>query len=282
MSFIPTILEQGLLMLPLVFGIYISYCILKITDLTVDGTFVLGAVIFARTLEFGVFSAIACSMLGGAIVGVLVSIMQKHNKVSDLVVGILASFMLYSINLNILGRPNISLIDKENILTVTGIEQWISILAIIACILITIITFVLKSNIGLYFRAFGYNKKLLNILGKPTEFYRMLGLSLSNSLASLSGALTAQVNCFADINMGIGVALVGIGAVVIGQHLSNSANKAFTAMKDLLLCFIGILLYFLSMNLLLIIGINPINLKLILGLLLFFTLRSIRSNEVIK
>ncbi len=265
-------LEQSLLLLPLVLGIYMSYSILKITDLTVDGTYVLGAAIFAKTAHFGLAPAFLLATLGGSIVGGFVACMQRHNKVSDLVVGILACFMLYSVNLELMGRPNISILDIPTILFYTNLSNWIIPTGIIGVILITCLIFLLKSPIGLRLRAFGQNQKLLGILGKSAEGHRLLGLAISNALAALSGALTAEVNGFADINMGFGVALVSIGAVVIGRHLLIN-NVMFKATKELAACFLGILLYFLCLNFLLRVGINPANLKFILGAVLFLSLR---------
>jgi len=282
MSIFLATIEQSLLLLPLVCGMYISYRILKVTDLTMDGTYVLGAAIFARMIDLGIIFALLLSCVVGALIGAIVGLMQRDNKVSDLVVGILASFMLYSVNLQVMGKPNISLIGKASILSVTGFSNWISVLAIISILVILILFFVLKSDFGLFLRAFGHNQKLLQILGKPAEYYRMLGLSLSNALSSFAGALTAGVNCFADINMGLGVALIGIGAVVIGGHIIIKAQENFCVIKGLMSCFIGIILYFLCLNMLLMIGINPVNLKLILGLMLFFTLRSVQKNTVIS
>ncbi|MES2214939.1 MAG: ABC transporter permease [Pseudomonadota bacterium] len=275
-------LEQSLLLLPLVFGIYLSYRILRVTDLTMDGTYILGAAVYARMIDFGPIQAMSLSVLAGGFIGVLVGFMQRHNRVSDLVVGILASFMLYSVNLQVLGRPNISLIGKQTLLTGVTIDNWVTALLIIAVILYLGMVLLLKSKMGLYLRAFGENQKLLHVLGKPAEGYRAFGLSLGNALASLSGALTASVNGFADINMGLGVALIGIGAVVIGGQILINPSANFHAFKGLASCFLGILLYFLCLNILLMMGVNPVNLKLILGLILFFSLRSMRFIGVMQ
>lgn len=264
--------EQALIFTPLVLGMYLSYRIIRVTDLTVDGTYVLGAAVFARTIEFGLFPALICSTCAGAIIGFIVACMQRNNIVSDLIVGVLASFMLYSVNLQILGRPNISLLDVSTLLSFGALSSWIIILAVIAGLIVLGLFFLLTSKLGLVLRAFGYNQKLLKVLGKSPENYRLLALSLSNSLAAFSGVLAAQVNGFADINMGIGVALVGIGAVVIGRQLIIGNSEKFVALKELSACFIGILLYFVCLNCLLKIGINPVNLKLVLGMVLFFAL----------
>jgi putative ABC transport system permease protein len=134
----------------------------------------------------------------------------------------------------------------------------------------------LRSQWGLLLRAFGSNQSLLSVLGHSTEFYRSLGLSISNACAALSGALAAQINGFADINMGLGVSLIGIGAVVIGRQLIIGRKESFYLLKELFSCFLGILTYFSCMSILLRIGINPINLKFILGLVLFFALRGFK------
>lgn len=120
---------------------------------------------------------------------------------------------------------------------------------------------------------------MLAILGKPAEFYRTLGLSISNALAALTGTISAQVNGFADINMGFGVALVGIGAIVIGRHILIH-NNSFNTFKEIFSCFIGILFYFITLSILLRVGIDPINLKLILGMVLFISLRSVKREAV--
>ena len=269
-------LEQSLVFLPLVFGMYLSYRILKITDLTVDGTYVLGGAVFARTLEYGVLLAMLFAVIAGIVVGKVVALMQRHNQVNDLIVGVLASFMLYSINLQILGRPNISLLDKPNLLTIFGISNWIIILVIIGISLLVVLVILLNSKFGLLLRAFGQDQKLLSILGKHAEKYRIFGLALSNMLASITGVLAAQINGFADINMGFGVALVGIGAIVIGGQLLIKPEEKFNSVKEIFSCYFGIFLYFLCISILLRLGVNPAYLKLVLGIILFLALRRIR------
>lgn len=198
-------LEQSLMFFPLIIGIYISYQILNITDLSIDGSYVLGGAIFARTIDHGLIIALSLSIICGVIVGNIVSYMQRRNIVSDLVVGVLASFMLYSVNLEILGKPNVSVLNKTNILSFLHLTQWYVPLVVIAIIITITLTIILKSQFGLTLRAFGHNQQLLSILGKNPENYRAFGLAFSASLAALSGAMATQINGFADINMGFGV-----------------------------------------------------------------------------
>ncbi|HJD60448.1 MAG TPA: ABC transporter permease [Rickettsia endosymbiont of Omalisus fontisbellaquei] len=274
MNILVTALEQSLIMLPLILGMYISYRILKITDLSVDGTYVLGAAVFARTISFGLFPALVFAVIAGGVVGSIVSFMQKNNRINGLIAGILASFMLYSVNLQIMQRPNISVLGMPTLLSILDLENWLVPLIIINCLIIFVVIILLKGKLGLFLRAFGFNKDLLINLGKPAELYRTIGLSISNCLAALTGTLSAQVNGFADINMGFGVALVGIGAIVIGRHILIHANN-FNAFKEIFSCFIGILFYFIALSSLLRIGIDPINLKLILGIVLFISLSTV-------
>lgn len=279
MNLLVTALEQSLIMLPLILGMYISYRILKITDLTVDGTYVLGAAVFAKSLALGLFPAMILAITAGGIIGSIVSFMQKNNRINGLIAGILASFMLYSVNLQIMQRPNISTLGMPSLLTIFNTENWLLPLMITNIIVIFAVIILLKGQLGLMLRAFGFNKDLLAILGKTAEFYRTLGLSISNALATLTGTISAQVNGFADINMGFGVALVGIGAIVIGRHILIH-NNSFNTFKEIFSCFIGILFYFITLSILLRVGIDPINLRLILGIVLFISLRSVKREAV--
>jgi putative ABC transport system permease protein len=185
--------------------------------------------------------------------------------------------MLYSVNLGVMKRPNISVLDMTNLLSITNQDSWIVPLSIISLLLIIGLIILLKSRVGLLLRSFGQNQKLLSILGKKPESYRMLGLIISNSLAALSGSIAAQVNGFSDINMGFGIALVSIGAVVMGRHILIKQNANFCATKEIISCFLGIFIYFICLSLLLRVGMNPANLKFALGALLFISLRKIHG-----
>lgn len=269
------LLEQALLFFPLILGCYISYHILKITDLSIDGTYVLGAAVFARTINFGIEIAIILTLTAGVLIGLVVGYMQKNNVVNDLLVGILVNFMLYSVNLQVMQRPNISLIGKSNLLSLLNLNSWVLPLLIIMILISTLYIIFIKSEYGLILRAFGHNQELLKTLGKSTEKYRLLGLSCSGSLAALAGALNAQYNGFADINMGFGVALVSIGSVVIGLHLLKFLSTNFSAIIDLIAIFLGILTYYSCLNLFLYLDIDPANFKLMIGLTLFIALSRI-------
>jgi len=267
-------LQQTLIFLPLAFGVYLSYEILMVTDLTVEGTFVLGAAVFARLITLGLnqWACVIAAILSGAIIGVLVTLMQRLAKINSLIAGILATFMLYSVNFGIMNQPNISLLNNHIFLQ--SLQDTSPTLLLTTSILITLFLFIalcyfLRSRTGLSLRAFGSNPHLLKKLGKNPAFYLGLGLAISNMLAALCGVMTAQLDGYADINMGIGMALTAIGAVVIGKKLlERFSGETFNPMTGLFSCLIGGLVYFIVVNVFLTFQFNPIYLKLLLGLVL--------------
>lgn len=269
-------LQQTLIFLPLAIGVYLSYDILMITDLTVEGTFVLGAAIFARltTLGLNQTTSILAGLLGGALIGMGVTIMQRAARINSLIAGILATFMLYSVNFGVMNRPNISLLNNHIFLQYlqdyypTGLMIFLMVFILLLMIVLTIF---LHSQTGLTLRAFGVSPHLLKKLGKNPAISLGMGLSISNMLSALAGIMTAQVDGYADIHMGLGMALTAIGAVVIGKKLVSTIFRKsghFSAIAGLLGCLLGAFIYFLILNGLFSAGINPIYLQLILGLVL--------------
>lgn len=288
MDIIASTFSQSLLFFPLALGIYISYVILRATDLTVDGSFVLGAGIFGHLLVSWPhpFLAFLVAGIGGALAGIGVSIIQFKGRINSLLAGILALFMLYSINFNVMGKPNISLYEAINLGSVFGQNDmnsnWLFI-GIFVALIVILLSLLLSSRFGLVLRAFGDHQHLLKRLGHQTEYYRFFGFALSNALVAWSGAITAEINGYADLSMGFGMALTGIGAVVIGRQILKPLYRSHSFILPLEFgaCVIGVFLYFLAINLFLTWGVNPINLKLLLGLVLVFFLRFTSKGNVI-
>ncbi len=280
-----SILTQSLLFFPLTLGIYFSYRILQITDLTVEGSFVLGAAIFARLISLSIdpYTASIIAIIGGILSGFFVASLQKKGKISPLIAGILALFMLYSINFQILGQPNISLLGKHtligNLQYTNPFLMW-SVVGALAIGLSGAIYMLLKSRFGYVFRGYGFNQNLIKKLGHSVMTYRFLGLALSNCLAAICGIFTCQVNGYTDINMGLGMTLTGIGTVVIGieiVHFFNKKRDEFLPFLEIFCCFLGVVLYFTVVYTLLRLNISPVNLKLFIGLILVLFLRMRRS-----
>lgn len=272
-----SIFTQLLPFLPLAVAIYVSFCIMRATDMTLDGSFVLGAAVFARCLELGFAPIIAalCSLLAGTLCGILVSTIQRGQKIDSLLAGVLATFILISVNLTIMNRPNIGLLSKTTLFSSAfssgELEGW-TLVAICSGFFCLTAFLLLLSRCGLILRAFGDNPNLLKRFGKKIEAYRLLGFGFTNCLAAASGLITSQTIGYADISMGFGVTLTGLGAVILGRQIIHCRN--FHISTEFISCFVGVVFYFFAINCLLRLNINPIYLKMVLGVSLIFFLRS--------
>lgn len=277
MNLLLAVVTQLITFLPLALAIYVSFCVMRATDMTLDGSFVLGAAVFARLIDAG-FSPIisgVSALLAGMIAGVGVSTMQRGQKIDSLLAGVLATFILTSGNLVVMGRPNIGLLGKTTLLSaafthgqISGqllVARYSAIFCILTCLL-------LLSRCGLILRAFGDNPNLLQRLGKRIEAYRLFGFAFTNCLAAAAGCLTAQTVGYADVGMGFGVTLTALGAVILGRQILCSAK--FRVSTEFLACLVGVAFYFFTINGLLRLGINPIYLKMVLGLVLVVFLRA--------
>lgn len=299
-SFMLDALNQCLIFLPMILGVYFTYSILNITDMTVGGSYVLGAAIYARLMSQPIFSSISpgsyeclitlLGIAGGVLAGLSVFALQRFAKLDALVASILAVFMLFSINFGIMNQPNISLLTYTtpvSTLQNLGPVYFNGALLLLCLILMIILFILLKSPLGLRLRAYGTNPILLKKLGFKASFYLAFGLMLSNGLAALCGIINAQINGYADIHTGDGIAFTAIGAVVIGAQLikslktrlfpylkNHAKNDLFHPLSDLLGSCLGAFVYFLALHLFLILNINPIYMQFFLGLILALFLSS--------
>jgi putative ABC transport system permease protein len=280
-SLLIAIITQSLTFLPLALGISVSYRILRATDMTIDGSFVLGAAVFARLVTLGISPALAglCALLSGALAGVMVSFIQRGGRVDPLLAGVLATFILTSLNLVIMNRPNINLLSQTTLLSgafaKSDLMGWM--LVAVYCTVFCLITcFLLSSRLGLILRALGDNPALLQRMGQPIEFYRCVGFALTNALSAVAGCLTAQTVGYADIGMGFGMTLTGIGAIILGQQIISIFIKSMSLrlLAEFSACLCGVLLYFFAINALLRMDIDPVYLKMVLGLVLILFIRT--------
>ncbi len=279
MFYFGQIFEQALLMFPLVLGIYISFSILKIADLTVDGSFLIGAAVFAALSTKGVSLVLAMVLAcaSGACAGAVCALVQRNNRVDPLIAGILMAFILHSLGLVIMERPNIGLLQSSTIFNVmqhlfNGPPLLMRVISLAAMIIVFALAVILllRTRFGLWLKAFGNNQNLVALLGKNPETLRMVGLALGNGFAALSGCLTAQASGYADINMGFGQALIGIAIILLGKELQRLMAKADVSHDALgIVCvFLGTMVYFLLTNELIRWGLNPVYLKMAVGIFL--------------
>ncbi len=294
MMFAAQILEQALLMFPLILGIYISFAILKIADLTVDGSFLVGAAVFATLSIKGVplLPAMILAVGSGAVAGVASAYVQRSNRLDPLIVGILMTFILHSLSLAIMERPNIGLLHNDTIFSLMKkfasaqpLVVRVLALTMIVSVLSLMLGVFLSSRHGLWLKSFGNNQILVALLGKNPERLRIAGLAIGNALAALSGCLTAQASGYADINMGFGQALIGIAVILLGKELVNFLSRSGRDNDaiNIFSVFIGTLIYFGVTNELVRLGLNPVYLKMAIGgFLICFMLMTAKNDKVAR
>ena len=243
MSFVAFLgaIETGLLYGFLSLGVYLSFRVLKFPDLTVDGSFPLGAAVVATLITQGVnpWLATAVAMVAGALAGLCTAVLSVRFQIMNLLASILTMIALYSINLRIMGRPNVPLLNQPTLFD--GLETvlpiWIILLVGLGLTKLAI-DFLLTSDVGLAMRATGMNPVMANAQGVYTDRLILLGMAMSNALASLSGALFAQVNGFADVALGVGTVVVGLATVILGEALFPSRTVRWATLAVIAGCLL--------------------------------------------
>ena len=241
-SIIISAISQGLLWSILAIGIHITYRILNISDLTSEGSFTLGAAIFASLLMMDISPIIALIMalISGSLAGLVTGILTTKLHIPSLLSGILSMTGLYSINLSIMGKANIPLNQKATLLTVIknllgfakDRDAAIILGLIVALVIIIILVWFFNTEFGYAIIATGSNEKMIRANGINSDFTKIAGLMIANALIALSGALVCQYNGYADVGQGIGAIVVGLASVIIGEVIFR--NRSF------LLSLIGI------------------------------------------
>ena len=215
-------IETGLLYGFLSLGVYLSFRVLKFPDLTVDGSFPLGAAVVATLITQGInpWIATAMAMVAGALAGLCTAILSVRFNILNLLASILTMIALYSINLRIMGRPNVPLLNQPTLFDGldTVLPIWVILLVGLGLAKLAI-DFFLTSDLGLAMRATGLNPTMAKAQGIYTDRLILMGMAMSNALAALSGALFAQVNGFADVALGVGTVVVGLATVILGEAI---------------------------------------------------------------
>ncbi|MFO1444938.1 ABC transporter permease [Bacillus sp. Bva_UNVM-123] len=249
--------ESGIIYAIMALGVYLSFRVLDFPDLTVDGSFVTGAAVSATLIVSGVnpFVATMVALIAGFFAGCLTGILHTFGKINALLSGILMMIALYSINLRIMGKSNVPLLNTDTVMTHVsdasaqlGMDVFFNhILTRISLddslpktwgilIFMFIVTFTIKfltdkflqTEIGLAIRATGDNKRMIRSLSANTNLTVILGLGISNAMVAFSGSLIAQQGGFADVGMGIGMIIIGLASVIIGEALFGTKTIART------------------------------------------------------
>ncbi len=276
MSLVISTISLGLLWSVLTLGVYITFRVLNIADLSVEGTFPLGAAVAAALIDKGAgpMTAVAAAMAAGMAGGALTGLMHTKLKIPALLAGILSMIGLYSVNLRVMGKANISLLGMDTVyswMEKTGMGKEMAVLAVgvvaVGVVAVAMYWF-FGTEKGMSIRATGQNPQMIRAQGVNTHHTILLGLILGNGLVAVSGALIAQNNGFADVGMGIGTIVIGLASVIIGEVLFGA--RSFK--NSLVSIILGSIVYRAVIATVLKMGMSPNDLKLLTAVLVAFAL----------
>lgn len=266
---------SGLFFAIMALGVYLTFRILDFPDLTVDGSFATGGAVAATTITLGMnpYLSTVTALFLGLLVGAFTGVLHTIGKINALLSGILSMIALYSINLRIMGKANVPLLSDETLITQWGgpSQSDLNIFLIVFVIVIlakAILDWFLRTEIGLALRATGNNPRMIRSFSGNTNMAIILGLSLSNGLVAFSGALFAQYQGFADVSMGIGMIIIGLASVIIGEALFGHQ----TIFRATLAVVGGAVVYRLVIAFAMQLGLEPTDMKLMTALLVIIAL----------
>ena len=271
---LPGVAAQGLIWGIMAIGVYITYKILDVADLTVDGTMCTGGATFIMLTMAGanVWVALLGAFCAGMIAGLITGLFHTACGIPAILSGILTQLALYSINLRIMGQANrpvnavqYDLLISQRDIRVLGLGNPIFISAVFVLVIIAVLYWFFGTELGSSLRATGANASMARAQGINTNLAKVLGLMLSNGLVALSSALLAQYQGFADVNMGRGAIVIGLAAVIIGEVLFSKVFRNF-ALK-LLSVALGAIIYYLVYQVVIWAGLNTDDMKLLSALI---------------
>ena len=268
---LPGAAAQGLIWGIMAIGVYLTFRVLDIADLTVDGTMCTGGAVCVMMMISGhnVWVSLLAATLAGMLAGLVTGIFHTFMGIPAILAGILTQLSLYSINLKIMGKANQAInVDKYNLLVslrhiknASLSKNTIFIVAVMCILLIAILYWFFGTELGCSLRATGCNPNMSRAQGINTDLTKIIGLMLSNGIVALSSGLLAQYQGFADINMGRGAIVIGLAAVIIGEVVFGKISRNFAF--SLLTVALGSIIYYLVLQVVLWFGLNSNDLKLL-------------------
>jgi putative ABC transport system permease protein len=276
-ALILNVLEQGTLAGFLALGVLVSFRFFRFPDLTAEGSYPLGGAVAASLLVAGAgpVPATLAAIAAGVLAGMTTALIHTKLRINNIIAGIIVMTALYTVNLRVMGRANISLLSVRTLFdqatAATGASETAVTIAVTALLLAlagAALAWFMHTDLGLAVRATGENEAMIRSLGVDTDRTKLIGLGLSNGAIALSGALVAQDHGFADIGMGIGILVTGAAAVMIGEALSGDGSIE----RWVVATAVGVLIYQLLVALALRVGLAPVDLKLITAALLLLAL----------
>lgn len=284
MNIIIGAVAQGLIWAVMAIGVYITYRILDIADLTCEGCFTLGGAVTCVLISQNVnpFVATFVALIAGLIAGLVTGVLHTKFKIPALLAGILTMTALWSVNLRVMGKSNIPLLKQTTIISIledklsamgVAASNTKSFAAIIAGLILTVIVILIlwwffKTEFGIALRATGNNQNMIRANGVNTNATIIFGVMLGNGLIALSASLVSQYNSFADISMGIGTIVIGLASVIIGEVVFGHRN----ILHSLIAVSLGSILYRIIIAIVLKFGLKTDDMKLISSILLALAL----------
>lgn len=273
MNILISAIGQGLIWATLGFGLFLTFRILDFPDMTVEGTFPLGAATAVTLISNGISPIIAtiCAALVGSLAGLVTGLLYTKGKIPILLAGILTMTAAYSVNLRIMGQANRSLLGKDSLFSYHFLKILppnfpVIVIGLIMIVLLTIcLALFLKTELGQSFIVTGDNPKMARSLGINTDNMTILGLMIANGLIGLGGALVSQNNGFADVNMGVVTIVVALASIIIGEVVFTDT---LTLTERLITIVIGSIFYRFVLVIVLYIGFNADDLKLVSAIIL--------------
>jgi len=281
-SLLVAALEQACLFAPLGLGVLITFRFFRFPDLTAEGSYPLGGAVAAALLVAGVHPVLCtlAAVAAGAGAGMVTGLLHTRLRINNIVSGIIVMTALYSVNLRVMGRPNVSLLSVDTVFELfqgalrraglAASDAWASIglAAAVAGALAAGLAWFMHTDLGLAVRATGENETMIRSLGVDTSGTKLIGLAISNAAIALSGALVAQSNGFSDIGMGIGILVTGAAAVMLGEAFFGDGSIE----RWVLATLAGMLAYHVLVATALRVGFGPTDLKLVTACLLLASL----------
>lgn len=273
-------LELGLVYALVAIGVYLTFRVIDFPDLTVDGSFPLGAAVSASMLVGGAHPLLAtvCAFIAGAMSGLVTGYLNIKFKIIGLLAGILTMTGLYSVNLRIMGSPNIALLMEPTLFGQSDVNFVMSLIVLVVCIGLI---YFLNTHFGLGLRASGVNARVSQAYGIRVGWMVLVMLALSNGLVAFAGALFAQSQGFADISMGTGTIIIGLASVIIGETLIHTRRISLAIIS----CVVGAIAYRLAIAFALNttdIGLKASDLNLITAVLVAVTMILPKIKQSIK
>lgn len=257
----PGAISQGILWGILGIGVFLTYKVLDYADMTVDGSLCTGGAVSAVLIAAGMdpLLTLVFSSLAGMAAGAVTGLLHTRLNIPSILSGILTQLALYSVNMRIMGRANVTLLGQETVITLLYIPKAILVGAAFAVAVIIILYWFFGTEVGCAIRATGNNDHMARAQGVNTDTMKLYGLMISNGLVGLAGALLSQYQGFADVQMGRGAIVIGLASVIIGEVVVGKQAHFSLRMASIIL---GAVIYFIIIALVLQAGLNTNDLKL--------------------